>query len=231
MGGDDEPENLIELSPEDHFNAHLILAHCFQPKQREYRGNLSSCQMICRGIRKYIKKIYGVDYKTPDYIFWETAGKLLSEQIRGENHPSYGREYTEEERIQISKRMAGSGNPFYGKKHTDDARKKIGEKNKGRFGDNHPLKGKKKSDETKRKLSIAQSKIQAEKPIIELPDGVYYCNEVIDGKKKSCYRFCPECNKQLFHLLRADAVRFHKKRLPCFECAMKKRRNCDKILP
>lgn len=46
MKGSNNEENLIKLNYQDHFQAHIILAECFQENTREYRGNILSANHI-----------------------------------------------------------------------------------------------------------------------------------------------------------------------------------------
>lgn len=71
--------------------------------------------------------------------------KRMSERMKGENNPCYGKIYTAEERARISEQTRGERNPNYGRKHTEEERRKMSEANLGR-----PL-----TEETKRKLSEA----------------------------------------------------------------------------
>ena len=42
MGGSNEEDNLINLSYEDHYNAHIILAECFEAGSYHYNRNIWS---------------------------------------------------------------------------------------------------------------------------------------------------------------------------------------------
>ena len=64
----------------------------------------------------------------------------ISESLKGENHPMYGKHHTEEWIQKMSERMKGENNPMYGKTHS-------GEKN--------PMYGKTHSLETRKKMSDA----------------------------------------------------------------------------
>lgn len=46
MGGDNSIENLIKLSREDHYIAHILLAHCFDKATHEYTGNILGAHKI-----------------------------------------------------------------------------------------------------------------------------------------------------------------------------------------
>lgn len=226
MGGVDSDCNLIKLSPEDHYNAHLILANCFPDGHKFRAKNLSACRIICKGIRHYLRNITGTDIIESDLTFWNNANKILNTSIRGQNHPSFGIKLTVEQRKNMSEARKGEHNHFYGKIHKIESKDRISKANAG----NKYAVGSIRSEETKKKLSIKQKEYQSQQPKIILPNGVYYCDEIIDGKKKTVYRHCPLCDKKLYHLLRADAVRFHNKKMPCYECAMVIQRNKNEAL-
>lgn len=66
--------------------------------------------------------------------------------------------HTEESKRKISEAMKGEKNPFYGKKHSEETRKKISEANKGkRTKEESYWYGKHLSDETKEKLRLANT--------------------------------------------------------------------------
>lgn len=101
----------------------------------------------------------------------------LSNSLKGENNPFYGKHHSEEtiekirqkrkgqklskeQKEKISNSLKGEKNPFYGKHHSEETKKKIGEANKGRVCSEQTKrlrseirKGQIMSEETKRKIS------------------------------------------------------------------------------
>jgi len=75
----------------------------------------------------------------------DEARKRMSENMKGEKNPCYGKIYTDEERARISEQTRGERNPNYGRKHTEEEKLKMSLCNIGR-----PL-----SEEHKQKLSVA----------------------------------------------------------------------------
>jgi len=73
----------------------------------------------------------------------EAGRRRISENMRGEKNPCFGKIYTDEERARISMQTRGANNPNYGRKHTPEERRKISEAITGRH----------LSEEHKRKLS------------------------------------------------------------------------------
>lgn len=68
--------------------------------------------------------------------------------------------HTEESKIKISEAMKGENNPFYGKHHSEETKAKISKANKGKIGWN---KGMPMSEEQKAKLSAAKKGIKLSK--------------------------------------------------------------------
>lgn len=73
----------------------------------------------------------------------------ISESLKGENNPNYGKQMSNEQKIKLSEahkgKNTGRDNHFYGKHHTEEAKEKMRQASTGR----------KHSDETKRKISEA----------------------------------------------------------------------------
>jgi len=110
--------------------------------------------------------------------------RKISEAMRGENHPFYGKKHSEETRRKISEANRGEKNPMYGRKlseehkckfsflgekHSEETRRKMSKIQKNLWqdpkkrqkrsesmrGENNPNYGKKNSEETRRKISEA----------------------------------------------------------------------------
>lgn len=75
---------------------------------------------------------------TRGYKYSDEVKHKISESVKGENHPMYGKHHSEEWRQKMSERMKGENNPMYGANHK-------GEKN--------PMYGKKHSEESRKKMS------------------------------------------------------------------------------
>jgi hypothetical protein len=129
MGGGNEPENLISLSYQDHYDSHLILANCFDKKCIEYYKNCYSALRLTRWVEM------GDDLR-----------KLLSENQKGEKNHNFGKKHSIEHKNNISNKLKGAGNPMFGKKHTPEAVEKITRASTGRIH----------SEETKKKMSNSQ---------------------------------------------------------------------------
>lgn len=142
MGGNDNSENLIVLSAEDHYTAHMLLAESFSKDDSRRRSNFSSAILIKRGLDDYEKLL---EYR---------------ESLKGETNPNYGKRWSEEKKKDFSARQKitmgdevvrkkmrkqktrtdkmgkhdknGEKNPFYGKTHSDEVKRKIGEYRRGK---------------------------------------------------------------------------------------------------
>ena len=88
------------------------------------------------------------------YKHTEESKRKISEALKGENNPNYGKTLSKETRKKISETLKGENNPNYGKTLSKETRKKISEALKG---ENNPMLGKKHSKETRKKISEAQN--------------------------------------------------------------------------
>lgn len=105
MGGLDTADNKVNLSYEDHLQAHLLLADQFEEGSKEYIGNMSAAKMLSMWWAN------GVD---------DEIGKRIGKKMRGKNHPLFGRK-----RPDLAQK--GERNPMFGKKrdHSRETRLKI----------------------------------------------------------------------------------------------------------
>lgn len=120
----------------------------------------------------------------------EEIKQKISNSLKGEKSPFWGKHLSEETRKKISIAMKGKKNGL-GYKHTEEERKKISERNKG----NKYKKGKYLSNETKTKMSKAQKgRIVAESTKIIL-------SEINKGENHPRWKggklkvVCKYCNK------------------------------------
>ena len=61
------------------------------------------------------------------YKHTEESKRKISEALKGENNPNYGKTLSKETRKKISEALKGENNPMLGKKHSKETRKKISE--------------------------------------------------------------------------------------------------------
>lgn len=80
-------ENMVKLSVEDHVNAHLLLAECYDENTYEYNSNLRSARILNR------KSIRDID----------TLNRISKSYI-GEKNPFYNKTHTKEVRQILSEK-------------------------------------------------------------------------------------------------------------------------------
>ena len=146
MGGTDDPSNLIELSVEEHAEAHKFLYEKYN-KNEDYiawkalSGQLSNLELMREKSVLGGKSTKG---KKRNKEFCENArnrrlGKKLSEETKEKirlsrlGQPARFKSHTKESKEKLAnygKTLLGEKNPFYGKKHSDETKKKISESKK-----------------------------------------------------------------------------------------------------
>ena len=154
MGGTDDPSNLIELSVEEHAEAHKKLYEEYGREEDKLAwmglaGMIGKEEIIRRQLSLASKK-GNTGRKRPD----------LSEYNKGEGKKYNGGGWnkgiprTEEEKKKMSERRKGKGG-VKGKVISEEQKKKQSEAMKGRTPWN---KGKPRSEETKRKISESRKR-------------------------------------------------------------------------
>jgi len=139
MGGNNSNDNLIELSLDDHYIAHILLSECYGGKYK--RENLASAIMV----KGYI----------------DNSDILIEYQksLSGSGNPNFGNKWDKIKRKEASERVKeywsiddnkrkiqkpksdsskmgkynknGTNNPFYGKSHSNEVREKLSELKRG----------------------------------------------------------------------------------------------------
>jgi hypothetical protein len=111
LGGDNSKSNLIDLTPKEHYIAHLLLAKIHKGKMwvalnYMMQGNTKSAKGVRVNSRLYAKaKI--------------EASKYKSKAMLGEHNHFYGKNHTENSLLKMRKKrdsVSGSKNPNFGKK-------------------------------------------------------------------------------------------------------------------
>lgn len=152
LGGSNNPENLVLLTPREHYVAHWLLykIHTGRAKAKMAYAFFKMCQRNSQQMRTITSKQY------------EIARLTVSQTSRGENHHNYGKTlWTDEQRQKISERQTGQNNSMHGKtpwnkgltKETNQTLAEMSKKRKGKkFGFQT---GYKMNEETKQKISKA----------------------------------------------------------------------------
>lgn len=200
MNNNKYADEIIELSLLDHFEAHRILAFCFDNGSEERRKNLSACKYIKVHVKRFmVKNNYDVPQEFLD--FWDLAHKIMKDFNKGENNLFFGKKHTEKTKQIIREKRAlqvfseetiekhrqrlrslpvcksGPENPYYGLTFDE------------RFGEE-------RSKEIRNKLKWVASERRKNKP---LPDGIFECNIIINDIQKWFYRICPKCNDKIYY--------------------------------
>ncbi len=168
LGGTDSSDNLVNLTPREHFIIHKLLCLIY-PNER---GLSYAAFMMANA--KGVNRNYKIGSREYQRLK-EDYSDALSKTMKGKTPWNKGIPRTPETKKKMSESLKGRTPTFKGKSHTDEAKQKMSEANKGnqyRLGTIHtdetkdklrekakgrpsPNKGKKLSEETKRKLSIA----------------------------------------------------------------------------
>ena len=102
MGGNDDASNLVELTAEEHYIAHLLLVKIYPNKG---------------------KLIYAANMMTVDAHGGRSSNKrykwLKEKWIEQLRKDATGRKASDETKSKMSKRAIGKGNPMYGRKGAD----------------------------------------------------------------------------------------------------------------
>lgn len=164
LGGSNYIENLILLTPREHFIAHMLL----------YKG--AKDIRTKRKMSKALGFMMKWNNETISSKKYEIIRNILSDNMKGENNPMFGKLLSDKHKQKISNGLigriylTGEHSLMFGKHLSDDSRKKIsiansGEKNGmyNRKGDKHPWTGQKHKKESKEKISNALKNIPKEK--------------------------------------------------------------------
>jgi len=102
LGGDDSPDNLVNLTAREHFICHMLLVKMTEGK--DYNKMLSA-YIIMSGRKIYNSRQYN--------IFREEYSKMNSQLRSGEGNGMFGAD------------RKGKKNTFYGKSHSEETKRKI----------------------------------------------------------------------------------------------------------
>lgn len=207
LGGSNDKSNLVKLTYKEHFIAHKLLFLFSEGKAKMKMGYALHRMCTINNNNQ--------TYRIKSASEFEKIKEEVYNFIKGENHPSYGRKWSEEEKKAISKRQKGNGNSMNGKtpwnkglsKNTNDkvrmSTNKLLEKYKnneidtsnfgkkteqGRKNISLAQKGKPKTNECKLKLSKA---LKGRKLSKETKQKMSESRKGIPQKKIQC----PYCDK------------------------------------
>lgn len=156
LGGSNDKSNLVKLTYKEHFIAHKLLFLFSEGKAKMKMGYaLHRMCMINNNNQTYRIKSASEFEKIKEEVY---------NFIKGENHPSYGRKWSEEEKKAISKRQKGNGNSMNGKdpwnkglsKNNNNILKRLGLEHSMKYKNNEiDLSNYRHTNESKQKISLA----------------------------------------------------------------------------
>lgn len=139
MGGDNNLENIIELTPREHYIAHWMLWKAYRNKSMSFafwsmsnngKGKINS--KTYAAVREdFIEKVASPNGKVCGHTWSAESKQKRSEHYLGENNPFYGKTHTEETKQRISKALQGENSPFYGKRLTKEQLSVFHSENRG----------------------------------------------------------------------------------------------------
>ena len=195
LGGGDEPNNLVNLTPREHFVCHWLLVK--MTTGQEHHKMLNALRMMRaekKGQHRYNTKITARVYES---IKQEYA-KLQSESLKGKGNGFYGKTHTPEAREKI--RQKNLGNKLTPEQHarlvantTGKKKPPITEEHRAKLsvakqGENNNMWGKTQSEDTRKKIG---DKLRGRKQTEEEKLARSLANM---GKKRE-KRLCPHCDQ------------------------------------
>ena len=215
-GGTDEPSNLIELTIEEHAEAHRILFETYGKKEDELAwkglaGLIPREQIMIEyyeyyrgenhprfGIKRDASVKQKISEKLKGHIVSEETKKIWSEQRKGQKHSDERRKIRSEyNKLNNIKPPSQKDIP-----KSDEHKKKIGDGNRGKIRSEENKQknrlanlGKSHSEETKQKISKAN---KGRKILWDLksttPEANAKRSKALTGKSKPIM-ICPQCGK------------------------------------
>ena len=142
IGGTDSEDNLVDLTPKEHFLCHLLLVKMYSGKEKQKMVFAIWAMMNLCNKHQHRKKIKGRLYESLRIEF------LKSQKDRaGENHPLKGKktgrtkeDFTDEWKAKISAAKKGKPGHSKGISRPDSVKNAVSKANKGRVPWNKGLK-------------------------------------------------------------------------------------------
>ena len=125
MGGSNSKENIVSLTPKEHYIAHALLFYIHKNSSMAHAWFMM-CSDPSRKYKRYTSRLYDISKKYYKYY--------RSEKQKGSNNTNYGRRWTQEQKQSLSNKkkgtMTGDANPSKRQEVKDKiVRSKLGENN------------------------------------------------------------------------------------------------------
>jgi hypothetical protein len=201
VGGNNEPENLVNLTAREHFVCHWLLTKIYADGEEHWKmlNALRIMKAENKSQQRYDTPITSRVYEKLKIEY----SMLQSERIKGQNNPMFGEKFFRSEEGRQKHKVAITGSKNGAKK--PDARQKIAESklgkkrapftatwlenlSKSRIGEGNGMYGKSHSEDTKQKQrEKALGRKQSE-------DTKKKIGEAAKGSKRE-KKLCPHCNQ------------------------------------
>lgn len=154
VGGTDSKDNLVLLTPKEHYIIHHLLTKIYPD---EAGLKVAYSRIVYRyGYQKTLRMTARMYERAKAEHAKVMSDRTVTCETRRRMSESAKARCTEEWRQSKSEQMSqrtGEDNPFFGKKHSQETKDKIGAANKGRLkGNKNPMYGTTMSEEHKQKL-------------------------------------------------------------------------------
>jgi 5-methylcytosine-specific restriction endonuclease McrA len=155
IGGNNKKDNLVRLTPEEHYVAHQLLVKIYPGNHKLLFAAFAISSMNNRGFREYAwlkrkraaylssrpgtmtgKKHTDEAKQKMKQNHWSQTGSFDASKPKGKDSPNYGKQHSQEtlQKLKIPKtlewrtKMSGEGNPNYGKHFSDESKQKMRER-------------------------------------------------------------------------------------------------------
>lgn len=129
LGGSNRKENIVSLTPREHFIAHLLL---FRFSTGAAKMKMSYALRMLMGMENKYQTRY-TSRSRARYV--EQTRSVLSENMRGEKNPFHGKTHTDETKNRMKEKRKNQPPPMLGKTHNEETRTRLREMNAVQFSD------------------------------------------------------------------------------------------------
>lgn len=131
IGGSNKKENLVALTPKEHFVCHLLLVKMTTGK---FKTKMSYALRLLSHIENEHQSRHKISARAYSLIVSITK-PALSNAISGINNPFYGRTHSDESKEKMKAKRAIQKPPMLGKTRSEETKEKLREANRKQFLD------------------------------------------------------------------------------------------------